>query len=72
MIDEKQELPHIEIYSLAEMQRMALHVVLRDRGIDEPAEYLRKNVVNYKTAFKANVGLAITITGIQPKNLAEG
>jgi hypothetical protein len=61
------ELPIIELYSLEDLQRLALHQTLLQRGVQDPIAFLKENAVVYRVALKANVGLAITISSITPR-----
>ena len=61
------DLPIINLFSLEELQRMALYQALAHYGIDDPAAFLEENTVDYKCALKGNVGLAITIIKIARK-----
>lgn len=71
-INDDLQVPCIEIFGLEEIQRLALHKALRDRGIEDPNVFLDDHVVKYVTAFKANLGLAITITDIEPRQKKRG
>lgn len=63
----KPKLPHIEIFSTDELHRMGLVVMLQRQGIEDPHTFLAENKVDFVTAFKHDVGMAITINSITPK-----
>ena len=67
MVIKENELPIINLFSLEEIQRMALYQALVQQGIEDPALCLEEYNVEFKCALKGNVGLAITITRITPK-----
>lgn len=59
--------PIASLYSLQELQVMALHQTLMSHGVTDPASWLAANHVEYVCAFKNGVGMSCTVLSIRPK-----
>jgi len=64
--------PMAELYSVEDVHRMGLLLMLQRQGIEDPQAFLNDNVVDYVAAFKQNIGMAITITSIKPRAQSAG
>jgi len=62
--------PVVDLLSMTEVQTLALHALLMKQGVDDPLAFTRENDVTFVTAIRANIGMAVTITGITPKEVA--
>lgn len=61
------ETPVLDLMSTAELQMLALHALLIKQGVSDPIRFLKENDVEYVTAFKPTIGMAITIIKIATK-----
>lgn len=55
-----------ELFTLKEMQMMALQGALLRAGVEDPVKYLTENKVDYRSAFRPAVGMSIVILGVSP------
>ena len=56
-----------ELFSLSDLQTLALHATLKRNGVEDTDEFLKKNTVNYRSAFNGGVGCSVVILQITPK-----
>lgn len=61
------DLPILNLYSTAELERLVLIQALLAIGVEDPPVFIEENAIEYKCALKGNVGMAITISKIAKK-----
>ena len=61
------ELPTLELFSMNELQEMALQVTLAKMGVKNPTAFLKANDVTYRSTFKVGVGMGITVLSVTPR-----
>jgi hypothetical protein len=62
--------PIVDLLSMTEVQTLALHALLMKQGVDDPLKFVKENDVSYVAAIRANIGMAVTITSITPKEVS--
>lgn len=67
MIDPKNLEKAGELFTIEELHRLGLQVVLQRKGVEDPVTFLKEHDVAYVPMFRADVGMAITITNVKPK-----
>lgn len=60
------------LFTIDELHRLGLQVVLQQQGVEDPVNFLKENNVEYVPMFRADVGMAITITSVTPKSKKSG
>jgi hypothetical protein len=58
--------PQIKLFTLQELQRLALLQILADSGVEDPVAFLEAHEVDHMSSYKASV-LAIAVNGSSPK-----
>ena len=65
--DLKMQTPIVELLSLDEVKGLVLQHLLAKSGVENPTQFLKENDVEYVAALRPAVGIALTITSINPK-----
>lgn len=59
--------PNLDMYSMQELEEMALHVTLRKMGVSDPIAFLKEHAVESKATFKIGLGMSIVILSVKAK-----
>jgi hypothetical protein len=61
-----EDLPAVDLFGVEELKQLALNMLLARKGISDPEKFMAEHNVEYVAAFKANVGIAVTVVRVTP------
>ena len=64
-------LESIQMFTLEEMQALALESALERMGVEDPRKFLRTNDVTCATSFRPQMGMSIVVLNATPKPTGE-